>query len=184
MTSTNRDDAAAFLRRTWQDLSERERRVIERHVERRHVSRDVNHEFDAQLTVGQRVADSVAAFGGSWTFIIVFGAVLVAWVIANTALLLRPFDPYPYILLNLFLSMIAALQAPVIMMSQNRQAAKDRLDAALDYEVNLKAELEVAGLHVKLDELRDRQWRELVELQRRQLALLDTLIARGAPDRR
>lgn len=124
---------------------------------RTHVSRNVNIEQEERMTLGERVADKVAAFGGSWTFIIIFGAVMVVWVILNTAALFsRHFDPYPYILLNLFLSMIAAIQAPVIMMSQNRQSAKDRLQADQDYEVNLKSELEVAQLHRKLDHLFER----------------------------
>ena len=121
---------------------------------RTHVTRNVNVEEEERLTFGQRVADKVATFGGSWTFIILFGAVLAVWVVVNTFVLIaHPFDPYPYILLNLFLSMLAALQAPVIMMSQNRQASKDRLKADLDYEVNLKAELEVAQLHSKVDRI-------------------------------
>jgi CRP/FNR family transcriptional regulator, cyclic AMP receptor protein len=124
---------------------------------RTHVSRNPNLEEEERLTFGQRVADRVATFGGSWTFIISFGVFLFIWIVINSIVLLsRAFDPYPYILLNLFLSMLAALQAPVIMMSQNRQAAKDRLKADLDYEVNLKAELEVAQLHRKLDHLTER----------------------------
>lgn len=124
---------------------------------RTRVSRNVNEEADEALTFGQRVADRVAAFGGSWTFIISFGTFLAIWVVINTALLAtKAFDPYPYILLNLFLSMLAALQAPVIMMSQNRQSAKDRLKADLDYDINLKSELEVAQLHRKLDHLTER----------------------------
>src|SRR5262249_18641388 len=114
-------------------------------------------EAEERMTLGQRVADRVAAFGGSWTFILIFAAVMLVWVVLNTAAVLRHhFDPYPYILLNLFLSMIAAIQAPVIMMSQNRQAAKDRLQADQDYQVNMKAELEVAQLHRKLDHLHER----------------------------
>jgi uncharacterized membrane protein len=121
---------------------------------RSHVSRNPNVEEEERLTFGERIADKVASFGGSWTFIITFGVVLVSWVGVNSILLAaHPFDPYPYILLNLFLSMLAALQAPVIMMSQNRQATKDRLKADLDYEVNMKAELEVAQLHRKIDRL-------------------------------
>ena len=124
---------------------------------RTRVSRNLNVEEEERLTVGQRVADKVASFGGSWTFICIFGAIMLVWVLLNTsALLSHHFDPYPYILLNLFLSMIAAIQAPVIMMSQNRQAAKDRLKGDLDYEVNLKAELEVAQLHRKVDNLYER----------------------------
>lgn len=126
------------------------------------VSRNPNEVFEEQETFGTHVADAVARFGGSWTFILSFGVVLTAWVILNTVMLARqPFDPYPFILLNLFLSMIAALQAPVIMMSQNRQDAKDRIRSELDYQVNLKAELgvtellrKVAALEEKL-ELRD-----------------------------
>ena len=129
---------------------------------RSHVSRNLNVEEEERLTLGQKIADRVATFGGSWTFIISFGVVLLAWVGVNVYLTVRgaqhglppeksTFDPYPFILLNLFLSMLAALQAPVIMMSQNRQAAKDRLKGDLDYEVNLKAELEVAQLHHKVD---------------------------------
>ncbi len=124
---------------------------------RTHVSRNVNVEQAEHMTLGERVADKVASFGGSWTFILIFGAIMLVWVILNTAAMFaHHFDPYPYILLNLFLSMIAAIQAPVIMMSQNRQAAKDRLQADQDYAVNLKAELEVAHLHRKLDHIYER----------------------------
>lgn len=124
---------------------------------RTHVSRNVNIEQAERMTLGERVADQVAAFGGSWTFISSFAVIILVWVILNTAALFaHHFDPYPYILLNLFLSMIAAIQAPVIMMSQNRQAAKDRLQADQDYQVNLKAELEVAHLHRKLDHIYER----------------------------
>ncbi len=124
---------------------------------RTRVSRNLNVEEEELLTTGQRVADKVASFGGSWTFILIFGAVMLVWVVLNTSMLFaRHFDPYPFILLNLFLSMIAAIQAPVIMMSQNRQAAKDRLKGDLDYEINLKAELEVAQLHRKVDNLYER----------------------------
>jgi len=124
---------------------------------RTQVSRNPNVEEQERLTFGQRIADKVASFGGSWTFILSFGTVLAVWVVMNsTALLARHFDPYPYILLNLFLSMLAAVQAPVIMMSQNRQTAKDRLKGDLDYEVNLKAEMEVAHLHRKVDHIYER----------------------------
>src|SRR5207248_5663226 len=132
-----------------------------------------------ERTFGQRLADKIATFGGSWTFIIIFGAILLIWIALNSFLLLYrtgPFDPYPYILLNLFLSMLAALQAPVIMMSQNRQAAKDRMDAAHDYEVNLKAELEILALHEKLDALREQQWSELIFMQQEQIKLLTQLL--------
>jgi CRP/FNR family transcriptional regulator, cyclic AMP receptor protein len=124
---------------------------------RTRVSRNVNVEEAERMTLGERVADKVATFGGSWTFIFIFAAVMLVWVTLNTAAFFsNHFDPYPFILLNLFLSMIAAIQAPVIMMSQNRQSAKDRLKADADYEVNLKAELEVAQLHRKLDNIYER----------------------------
>jgi CRP/FNR family cyclic AMP-dependent transcriptional regulator len=122
-----------------------------------HVTRNANVEEAGQLTMGQRIADHVAAFGGSWTFIILFCVVIWVWITLNTvALVNHAFDPYPYILLNLVLSTLAALQAPVIMMSQNRQAAKDRIKSDLDFEVNRKAELEIADLHRKLDRMYDR----------------------------
>jgi uncharacterized membrane protein len=124
---------------------------------RTQVSRNVNVEEEERMTLGERIADKVASFGGSWTFISIFALTMAVWVALNTAALFRDhFDPYPYILLNLFLSMTAAVQAPVIMMSQNRQAAKDRLRTEMDYQVNLKAELEVAQLHRKLDHLYER----------------------------
>jgi CRP/FNR family cyclic AMP-dependent transcriptional regulator len=120
-------------------------------------ARNLNEEEDEQMTFGEHIADRVASFGGSWTFIIIFGTFLLAWIILNSVVLLKKsFDPFPYILLNLFLSMTAAVQAPVIMMSQNRQSIKDRLRADLDYQVNLKSELEVAQLHRKLDHLTER----------------------------
>jgi CRP/FNR family transcriptional regulator, cyclic AMP receptor protein len=124
---------------------------------RNRVTRNANVEEAEQLTMGQRIADHVAAFGGSWTFIILFSVIIGAWITLNSlALMKRPFDPFPYILLNLVLSTLAAFQAPVIMMSQNRQAAKDRIKSDLDFEVNRKAELEIATLHRKLDRMYDR----------------------------
>jgi CRP/FNR family transcriptional regulator, cyclic AMP receptor protein len=120
------------------------------------VSRNINEEQEERMTLGQRVADKVAAFGGSWSFIFLSSFSMLLWILVNTLVLVsRPFDPFPFILLNLVLAMVTALQAPVIMMSQNRQAEKDRLKADQEYEVNLKAELEVAHLHRKVDRLRD-----------------------------
>ena len=171
-------------------LPEPEQRVIHHYGERRHISRDTNREFEKKLTFGQRLADQVATFGGSWMFIIIFAATLLAWVLLNSFILARrddSFDPYPYILLNLFLSMLAAIQAPVILMSQSRQAAKDRVDAAHDYEVNLKAELEILSLHEKLDELREKKWEDLIMLQQEQMQLLTQLVkerGRGAEARK
>lgn len=160
-------------------LPEHEQRVVQHFGDRQHVSHDTNLEFDKKLTFGQRLADRVAMFGGSWTFIIIFVAILLAWVLLNAFLLARrgnTFDPYPYILLNLFLSMLAAVQAPVILMSQNRQGVKDRLDAAHDYEVNLKAELEILSLHEKIDELREMKWAGLLQIQEEQIRLLTQLL--------
>ena len=159
-------------------LPERERRVITRVAERSRISRDVNSAFDEKQTFGDRLADRVARFGGSWTFIVLFLGTLVAWAVLNSVVLAwysAAFDPYPYIFLNLMLSMLAALQAPVILMSQNRQATRDRLAAGHDYEVNLKAELEIMGLHEKLDRIRSQHLEELLRTQQEQLGLLAQL---------
>ena len=152
-------------------LGELERRALSRVLHRERVTRDTTAEFEEQLTLGERTADRIAIFGGSWTFIIIFAGVVLAWIAYNVE---RPvsFDPYPFILLNLLLSCLAALQAPVIMMSQNRMAAKDRLDARHDYEVNLKAEMEIMQLHAKLDELQQSAWKQLLVLQERQIEAL------------
>lgn len=159
---------------------EKHRRVIDKFRERETISRGVGHAEPDDRTFGERLADRVASFGGSWGFILSFMIVLIAWVILNSFILAQSddaFDPFPYILLNLFLSMLAAIQAPVILMSQNRQAAKDRENAEHDYEVNLKAELEVRLLHEKLDELREQKWAALVEMQQEQIRMLQNLVA-------
>lgn len=166
-------------------LPEREHRVVQHFSDRLHISHDTNLEFEKKLTFGQRLADRVAAFGGSWTFILIFAAILLSWVLLNSFILARrgdAFDVYPYILLNLFLSMLAAIQAPVILMSQNRQGVKDRLDAAHDYEVNLKAELEILSLHEKIDELRELKWAELIGMQQEQIQLLTQLLKERGVD--
>lgn len=163
--------ASADLETQIRKLNEFEKRVVARMLQRQKMA-DPNTTFDQQLTFGQRVADRVAAFGGSWTFIGLFLLFMLVWMIVNTELR-ATFDPFPFILLNLMLSCLAALQAPVIMMSQNRQSAKDRLDAKLDYEVNVRAETEITRLHEKID-LRDAQIQELLEINRRQLALLES----------
>ena len=158
-------------------LTAREKRVLQSILKQTIISRNPHQEHDDDRTIGEKIADQVAVFGGSWTFIIIFGGVLLCWVILNSFFLLnKGFDPYPYILLNLFLSMLAALQAPVIMMSQNRQNIKDRLQATHDYEVNLKAELEIRRLHEKVDELREKQWVELLVIQARQVRILEQLL--------
>lgn len=135
-----------------------------------------DEEGDDYSTFGERVADRIAAFGGSWCFIISFCAVLVLWVIMNVVVLAtHPFDPYPFILLNLFLSALASIQAPLIMMSQNRQEARDRLRSMHDYQVNLKAELEIRQLHQKIDHLLSHQWDRLLEIQEIQIELINEL---------
>lgn len=138
------------------------------------LSRHLEPGLDDRLTFGERMADRVARFGGSWPFILIFLAVLMAWIGTNVAGVLRtPFDPYPFILLNLVLSCIAALQAPIIMMSQRRQETKDRLRGENDYSVNLKAELEIRQLHEKIDHQLAHQWQRLVEMQQIQIEMLE-----------
>jgi uncharacterized membrane protein len=145
-------------------LKPHERAVIERCVRRLAVSRNVNIDLEKNSTFGQRLADQVAAVGGSWGFIIAFLVVLFGWMILNAAILMSgAFDPYPFILLNLMLSTLAAIQAPIILMSQNRAAVRDRLMATHDYEVNLKAEIEIAALHEKLDLIRSSELATLIE---------------------
>src|SRR5262245_5489229 len=156
-------------------LGDVERLVLSKILRREPVSRDTAVTFDEQRTFGEVLADRIAAFGGSWTFIFLFVCGMIAWMIANEETP-APLDPFPFILLNLMLSCLAALQAPVIMMSQNRQAARDRLAAEQDYQVNLKAELEILALHTKLDEMRDQHWRELVAQQEEELRLLRALV--------
>jgi uncharacterized membrane protein len=154
--------AQRLLELDYKDIPERERKVIERVAKRVAVSRDPGELQLEGAGFGNWLADRVAEVGGSWGFVIAFGGVLLVWILLNSAALAAPFDPYPYILLNLFLSMLAAIQAPIIMMSQNRQSAKDRLQATHDYEVNLKAEIEIMALHEKLDELRNKDLAELI----------------------
>ncbi|MFM9973717.1 MAG: DUF1003 domain-containing protein [Beijerinckiaceae bacterium] len=136
-------------------LSDRDRRVIARIAKQHHVTRNVNVSADEELTLGEKLADRVARWGGSWTFILWFFAFLACWGLLNSVILASSmqFDAYPYIFLNLLLSMLASIQAPLILMSQNRQAARDRIQATLDYEVNLKAEMEILELHEKMDRL-------------------------------
>jgi uncharacterized membrane protein len=173
------DIAEKLLGVPYESMDQRTQKVL-RHVSgRKHIARNTAVVSDEDNTRGQRAADAVAKFGGSWTFITLFGVVLVAWVILNSVILSRysrAFDPYPYILLNLFLSMLASIQAPIILMSQNRQAEKDRVNAEHDYEVNLKAELEIMLLHEKVDLLREGQWGELLAIQKEQIRLLTHLM--------
>jgi uncharacterized membrane protein len=171
--------AQRLLHKGLESLSQREKLVIKSIANRVHISRNMQKVYEAQYSFGQRLADKVASFGGSWAFIILFSGILCTWIGLNSYILIhwnKVFDPYPYILLNLMLSMIAAFQAPIIMMSQNRQAAKDRADAEHDYEVNLKAELEIMALHEKMDSLREKQWEQLLALQQDQIGMLKEIV--------
>jgi uncharacterized membrane protein len=148
--------AEEHLGSAYKDLEVSEQEVIDSIAEAEPIVENVNELFHEQLTFGQRLADKISTFGGSWTFIIIFLTILVSWMAVNSFYLINPkqaFDPYPYIFLNLMLSTIAALQAPVIMMSQNRNTAKDRLDITQNYKVSLKTDLEIMRLHQKIDEL-------------------------------
>jgi len=175
-----------FIKKTLEEekgeLTALEQEVVTSIQEQETVSRDIHKEYEGRLTFGQRMADRLATYGGSWKFILTFLGVLFCWIIINTVLLMRrPFDPYPFILLNLVLSCLAAFQAPVIMMSQNRQDAKDRLRSEHDYRVNLKAELEVRYLHQKLDHFLKKEWQTLLEIQEVQIDLMNELSGKGAP---
>lgn len=171
-------------------FSERERRVILHITKRLQVARNVNGVLEERQTFGERLADRVARLGGSWAFITIFTGMLVTWVVVNTVVLARfggGFNPYPYIFLNLILSMVAALQAPVILMSQNRQAARDRLAASLDYEINLKAEMEIMALHEKLDRIRlehvEGMLRDLTQKVEESNRLVQAAVAKPLPSR-
>jgi len=158
------------------ELSALDHEVIESLQHHEILSSDISKQFERKLTFGERLSDRIAEFGGSWKFILSFMAVLIGWILVNAVFLLnRGFDPYPFILLNLVLSCLAAIQAPVIMMSQNRAEARDRLRAENDYKVNLKAELEIRHLHEKIDHLLRRQYNRLFEIQQIQVELLEEL---------
>jgi uncharacterized membrane protein len=158
------------------ELSALDNEVIESLQQHEILSSDLSKQFEKKLTFGERLSDHIAEFGGSWRFIILFGAVLFGWIILNAIFLLnRGFDPYPFILLNLVLSCLAAIQAPVIMMSQNRAELRDRLRSENDYKINLKAELEIRHLHEKIDHLLRRQYNRLFEIQQIQVELLEEL---------
>ena len=188
MDNKIRDTAEKLFSSEYEKLSKQERHVAHHITERTPISTNVIKDYSEQLTFGQRMADSVASFGGSWAFIIIFMIVLIAWIGLNSYILIKlhvsSFDPYPYIFLNLVLSMLAAIQAPIILMSQNRQAYKDRLNTEHDYEVDLKAELEIIGLHEKIDSLKEEQWRALILIQEEQLKLLGQLVEDLKKDKR
>jgi uncharacterized membrane protein len=179
-----RSDLATFRMAYVQSLLESEKgevtsldqEVIQSLRDHELITSNIDAEFDQDWSLGERLADKIAEFGGSWTFLISFGVFLFLWIALNTFVLVtRPVDPFPFILLNLLLSCLAAMQAPIIMMSQNRQESKDRLRSQHDYMVNLKAELEIRHLHEKLDHLISHQWERLVEIQELQLDLLTDL---------
>jgi uncharacterized membrane protein len=158
------------------ELSALDQEVIESLQQHEILSSDISKQFEKKLTFGERLSDHIAEFGGSWKFLITFGAILLVWIAINGVLLVtHAFDPYPFILLNLILSCLAAVQAPIIMMSQNRAEARDRLRAENDYKVNLKAELEIRHLHEKIDHLLRRQYNRLFEIQQIQIELLEEL---------
>jgi uncharacterized membrane protein len=158
------------------ELSALDQEVIQSLEQHEILSADIGKQFERKLTFGERLSDQIAEFGGSWKFLITFGAVLLLWIVVNGVVLVtHAFDPYPFILLNLVLSCLAAVQAPIIMMSQNRAEARDRLRAENDYKVNLKAELEIRHLHEKLDHLLRRQYNRLFEIQQIQIELLHEL---------
>ena len=158
------------------ELSELEHEVLRSLQTHQTLASDIDSEFQEHWTLGERLADHIADFGGSWVFLIFFGIFIAAWIAINSLVLYwRPIDPFPFILLNLLLSCLAAVQAPIIMMSQNRQEAKDRLRARNDYQVNLKAELEIRQLHEKIDHLLSHQWERMIEIQEVQLDLLNEL---------
>lgn len=159
------------------ELSKIDRQILESLASGEFISQNPDDVIDEVATFGERMADKVARFGGSWTFILSFTIVLVLWMAVNvTGLFKQPFDPYPFILLNLVLSSLAAVQAPVIMMSQRRQETKDRLRAENDYRINLKAELEIRQLHEKIDHQLANQWTKLSELQQIQIEILEDRI--------
>jgi uncharacterized membrane protein len=164
--------------RAWEKKAAQIEKELQEKIRRRErVSKNVHVIAREQLTFGQRVSDKLADIAGSWTFIFCFGITLGVWVLLNTLAFIHHWDKYPYILLNLFLSMLAAIQAPVILMSQNREEARDRIRGEHDYEVNLKSEMEIQQLHQKLDELREKQWNDLLTIQKQQIDLLEAQLA-------
>lgn len=167
-----RNDHDHEIEHRWHTLTIEERRAIKHLLTKPHQPANANVLHDNHLSTGQRIADGVARVMGSWRFIIIQSVILIGWIGLNILGWIKHWDPYPFILLNLTLSFQAAYSAPIIMMSQNRQAAKDRLSAELDYQVNLHAELEVAGIRTRLDELSGKQWDQLVQLQREQIQML------------
>ncbi len=157
-------------------LSSFDKEVLDSITEKDILSRNISEDIDNKLTFGERLSDKLAEFGGSWTFIVIFGSFLLIWMLINVLVLsLHPFDPYPFILLNLILSCLAAIQAPIIMMSQNRQEDKDRLRAQHDYQVNLKAEIEIRQINDKIDHLLMQHGQKMLEIQQIQIELMEEI---------
>lgn len=157
------------------ELSLLDKQILQSIEERKLLSKNVDREYKRQLTFKERMADMLSDFVGSWTFILFFILIIFFWIAINVSLLFHVFDPYPFILLNLVLSCIAAIQAPIIMMSQNRQESRDRLRSEHDYQINLKAEMEIAQLQEKIDYLIKNQWQKLLEIQQVQLDLMEEM---------
>jgi len=179
LTKFRKNYIAHFLTEEIGELNELDKTVLTSLTERTTLTNKVDEDEKQALSLGQRIADKVASFGGSWTFIISFGVFIVIWISFNIYWLAnRGFDPYPFILLNLILSCLAALQAPVIMMSQNRQEEKDRERSKKDYMINLKSELEIRMLHEKIDHLIMHQQQELLEIQRVQIEMMNDILKR------
>jgi uncharacterized membrane protein len=171
-----------ILREEHGEYSDLDREVVESIARQDTIAANTDDDFNEKRSLGERLSDGLASFGGSWAFLVSFGCVLCVWMLVNVVAGTRAFDPYPFILLNLVLSCIAAIQAPIIMMSQRRQEQKDRLRSSNDYKVNLKAELEIRHLHEKIDHLITKQWQRLAEIQQLQLEMLQD--AQGEQARR
>jgi uncharacterized membrane protein len=161
------------------ELEYLEQNVLDNYMHNKILSQNIEDDLETNLTLGQRMADKIAEFGGSWRFIIFFFSFLFTWIAINALVLnIKPYDPYPFILLNLILSCLAAIQAPIIMMSQNRQEQKDRLRSEHDYKIDLKAELEIKLLHEKMDHLLIKQNKKLFEIQQIQADFLEDILTR------
>jgi len=169
-----------ILKKEKGELTNLENKVLESLREQETIAQNINIEFDKQLTFGEKLSDKLASFGGSWRFIIIFFLLLAIWILINSVSLFnKNFDPYPFILLNLILSCLAAIQAPIIMMSQNRMETKDRIRARNDYLVNLKAELEIRNLNERIDNLLTDQWQRLLEIQKIQMDIMNELVEKN-----
>lgn len=176
------DQIESLIRDRKREISNLENRVVECISRNEILAVDIDKEYESQLTFSQRLSDRLTSFGGSWTYIILFFVTMTVWIVVNSlALIIRPFDPYPYIFLNLVLSCLSAIYAPVIMMSQNRQDAKDRVRAMHDYQVNLKAEIEIRQIHQKLDEILVNYRDRLMQIEEKQMELLKELRGQTGP---